>query len=470
MSSHRSSPVSLARPPRPPLLSCEAACGSSAVAVDPYDLSTLTVALRSDDSSGPSLPQPSSLSRAFHSERPSRLSASPLSRYHPSPSSSPHSSPSSPAVSDPRAIQLSASADTLPASTAAPATLPHCAKASVVPFSPSSLFPSPVSSPVSASSTVTCTPSSSASSFSSPSSVFFSPFDPSSSQRFLPLHSPSLASVASLSAGSPSAATAASPTDSAPPSHHSTPSPAHTDCTHRQAHMRRKRQLGGVEQYEDELQHRHQQQPQQPQQTTRLDVGAGEHGDSPLPSRFSFHRVLPPRPPRVSLRTLRVRKHSDRAVPAARPSLHTEQRTDSDECDGSETDDTEAEATAADITAVATMRSKRRRKWPFSPPLAAHTRLLSYSDPHTHSSPHPLPSVGAGAVSPLHRLRRLDPVISAMHTFIATDSTAHGDSHTSDWIERDALPQVDYPLAAISRQRQSVLDRLKALTEPCSSP
>ena len=189
---------------------------------------------------------------------------------------------------------------------------------------------------------------------------------------------------------------------------------------------------------------------------------------------------MPPRPPRITLRTLRIRAPNAGSALAARarhiPS--SEQRTDSDEADEASGAEEVEDGAAVDVS------GKRRRKWLFSPPsLSCHSPLVADSPPHSShyysivaAVSHSLPSVGAAAgVSPLHRLRRLDPIVSSMHASTSAShlsSTAtlpvhasHSDEPSGEEpVAADQCAADSYPVAAISRQRQGVLDRLKALT------
>jgi len=144
----------------------------------------------------------------------------------------------------------------------------------------------------------------------------------------------------------------------------------------------------------------------------------------------------------------------------------SEQRATSDEFDGCSVAD--AEAVELDL------RGKRRRRWPFSPPLSSHSLLLSDGGPHSlhccsnlggPSHSHPLSPVGA--VSPLHRLRKLDPVVSSLHPSTPYDVTAYTDDSRGEdtaAAAEDGISHSHPAAAAIVKQRQSVLDRLKALT------
>ena len=478
MSSSCSSRVSPVRPHRSLLLSCQTVLGPVKVVGDPYDLSTLQVALRSashclsqspsDDSSISPLPQPSSLRRTFRSDRPARLSSSssPPSSCYPSPSSSPLSSPSSPTSTEQRSTQPAATLSPHEGAHTASGCMEHCRPHTAA---AADLLTSPYSSftPLSSSSTVTSTPSSSLSSFPSPSSVLLSPLDGCSSLHFA-WYSP----AASLSfSGSPAAVPFTSPLASL---HHSS--------AHRPVRIRirrKRRQLAGGEHDYDEQQQQQQRQ-QQPDDEEEQDedeeteartdgrhiavLPASSASPLPSPSRLPSHRVLPPRPPRPTLRTLRVRTTTSAAATAtfvdtAAPvtAASSTQPGDSEEGEGG----SEAEEAAADG------RGKRRRKWLFSPPLSVQSLPQSASTAAVPGSSHrystaaaatpsltALPTGGAAAASPLHRLRRLDPVVSSMHAHLTQPSYSGHDS---------SMPHAQ-PLAAISRQRQSVLDRLQAIT------
>ena len=134
--------------------------------------------------------------------------------------------------------------------------------------------------------------------------------------------------------------------------------------------------------------------------------------------------------------------------------------------------DDDSVAEEAEAAEAAEMRGKRRRRWPFSPPSNSHTTQPSHTCPHSSPDRPDIVTLAASpppatvtAVSPLHRLRRLDPVVSSMHAITLPHSQPDSsDERTAAAAADDCTSHCQPPAAAIVKQRQSVLDRLKALT------
>lgn len=399
---------------------------------DPYDLSQLRAALKGGPSLSPSL----------------------------SPRTSPASSPSSPSVPTPSSLSLQPT----PLSTAT--TLSN--------FSPS---PSSSHSPY----------SSSFSSFPSPLASLDSPF------AFVPHTERRSLSSSRTGGNGGDGANRDSPSFSF---FSSTASPADSSSLHRPLRLRRKRPSGeeveadegsdevnsqaeetaaGEEGVRDSLQQSRRLSStlplhQLPSSSSFSSSSSSSSSPASSPSPFVSRAPLPPRPPRVHLRSLRRTATGNGAgggVTLVRERGQEERV--GDEFSLLTTGDLHDEDEGNDDDEEMIGQRKKRRRWPFSPP---HTLPTSFhqsppSPPPSHSDEEKegprLPTSSLSLISPLDRLRRLDPfIIQASSTHSSADER-RAEEEPSDSASSMLLPasHIHSASSALSRSHQLTLTRLQ---------